>query len=214
MQASKPSIRALTALAGPRLLGPRLTVRKLSMTGPTTFSSLLTTDKPYATNRPATPVRLSGEAIIPVPEATETGNKVRHFNTSRSLKAVGDASTIDFMYIPDFDPDARSAPLGIRVPILPWTEAQKSVKEFRTEGEEDSVMQPTIYTVSADGTHIHAPSAMSEMTDNNQFDYQGMADAVATTFSETRQEGEGMVRQILTGLMDDILGPKRGSSRA
>jgi hypothetical protein len=135
MQASKPTIRALTAFAGPRLLGPRLTVRHLSMTGPTTFSSLLTTDKPYASNRPSTPVRLSGELPIPVPEATETGGKVRHFNTSRSLKAVGDTSTIDFMYIPDFDLETRSAPLGIRVPILPWAEAGKDVKGRATESE-------------------------------------------------------------------------------
>jgi hypothetical protein len=140
MAASKSSIRALSAaLAGPRLLGPRLTVRQLSMTGSTSSSSLLTTDKPYASSRPAGPIRLSGETTIPVAEATETGNKVRHFNTSRSLKAVRDTSTIDFAFIPDFDPETRSAPLGIRVPILPWAEAAQGVKGRATEGENESV---------------------------------------------------------------------------
>lgn len=125
MAASKPSIRAISALAaGPRLLGPRLTVRQLSMTGPTSSSSLLTTDKPYASNRSRGPIRLSGEQTFPVPEATETGNKVRRFNTSRSRKSVGDTSTLDFAYIPDFDPETRSAPLGVRVPILPWADVQ------------------------------------------------------------------------------------------
>jgi len=114
----------MSALAGPRLLGPRLTVRQLSMTGPATFSSLLTTDKPYASNRRTNPIRLAGEQIIPVPEATETGNKVRRFNTSRSRKAIKDSSTMDFTYIPDFDPETRSAPLGVRVPILPWADVQ------------------------------------------------------------------------------------------
>jgi len=143
MAVSKPSIRALSAaLAGPRLLGPRLTVRQLSMTGSTTFSSLLTTDKPYASSRPAGPIRLSGETTIPVPEASETGNKIRHFNTSRSLKAVGDTSTIDFMFIPEFDVETRSAPLGIRVPILPWAEVGKDVKGRATESENDSVRFP------------------------------------------------------------------------
>ncbi|KAL6170405.1 hypothetical protein ACJQWK_03386 [Exserohilum turcicum] len=124
MAASKPSIRALCALAaGPRLLGPRLTVRHLSMTGPTSSSSLLTTDKPYVSNRPRGPIRLSGEHATPVAELAETGN-VRRFNTSRSSKFVGDSSTLDFAYLPDFDPHTRSAPLGMRVPILPWADVQ------------------------------------------------------------------------------------------
>ncbi|KAF1940174.1 hypothetical protein EJ02DRAFT_406998 [Clathrospora elynae] len=213
MQASKPTIRALRALVtGPRLTGPRLTVRHLSMTGSTTFSSLLTTDKPYASTR-SRPVRLSGETTIPVPEATETGDKVRHFNTSRSRKAAGDTSTIDFMFIPDFDPELKRTSSGLRVPILPWIEAGENVKGRATEAEEP-VMVPTISTVAADGTHIHAPSAMSDMTDSNQFDYQGMAETVANKITQTSEAGEGMVRQILTGLMDDVLGPKRGSTRA
>ena len=104
------------------------------MTGSTSSSSLLTTDKPYASNRPAGPIRLHGEQTIPVPEATETGNKVRRFNTSRSLKSVGDSSTLDFMHFPDFNPETRSAPLGIRVPILPWANVAS-----RSAESEDSV---------------------------------------------------------------------------
>lgn len=94
------------------------------MTGPTSSSSLLTTDKPYVSNRSRGPIRLSGEHANPITEAAESGNKVRRFNTSRSRKSVGDSSTLDFAYIPDFDPETRSAPLGIRVPILPWADVQ------------------------------------------------------------------------------------------
>ncbi|CAN9285479.1 unnamed protein product [Alternaria alternata] len=209
MAASKPSVRIISALAGPRLLGPRLTVRQLSMTGSTSSSSLPTTDKPYASNRPAGPIRLHGEQTIPVPEATETGNKVRRFNTSRSLKSVGDSSTLDFMHFPDFNPETRSAPLGIRVPILPWA----NVASRSAESEDSIPMQPTIYTVSADGTHIHSPSAMSEMTDSNQSAYQGMAEAVASKFTATRQEGEGMVKQIWNDLMEDLADLANGSKR-
>lgn len=43
---------------------------------------------------------------------------VRHFNTSRALKAVNDSSTIDFAYFPDFDPDNAESS-AIRVPLLP-----------------------------------------------------------------------------------------------
>ena len=55
---------------------------------------------------------------------------------------------------------------------------------------------------------------MSEMTDTNQFDYQGMAETVANKITETRQEGESMVKQILTDFMEDIGISKRGSARA
>lgn len=59
---------------------------------------------------------------------------------------------------------------------------------------------------------------MSEMTDSNQSGYQGMAEAVASKFTATRQEGEGMVKQIWNDLMEDLAdlasGPKRGSNKA
>lgn len=56
------------------------------------------------------------------------------------MRAVGDTSTIDFMYIPEFDPDMGSAPV-LRVPILPFTEASESVKAHATEAEEVPVRQ-------------------------------------------------------------------------
>lgn len=59
----------------------------------------------------------------PLVGAPVTGRSFRHFNTSRELKAPKDTSTIDFAYIPDFDPDLGSSPVGIRVPILPTTVA-------------------------------------------------------------------------------------------
>lgn len=54
----------------------------------------------------------------PVPDSVEKpAQSVRHFNTSRALKAVKDSSTIDFAYLPDFEPES-SQPLP-RVPIVP-----------------------------------------------------------------------------------------------
>lgn len=44
---------------------------------------------------------------------------VRHFNTSRSLKAVNDSSTIDFAYLPAIEPDDGQAADFLRVPIVP-----------------------------------------------------------------------------------------------
>ena len=48
---------------------------------------------------------------------------------------MGDSSTIDFMYIPDFDPDMRAAPVELRVPILPFTQASAATKAEVTEAE-------------------------------------------------------------------------------
>ena len=53
----------------------------------------------------------------PSVDQKEEVKPVRHFNTSRSLKAVNDSSTMDFAYMPDFDPDNAITP--IRVPLLP-----------------------------------------------------------------------------------------------
>jgi hypothetical protein len=102
MHASRASIRAFRAVQ----------TRNLHMTGPATFSSILTSDKPTGAARgPAV------AATTPAPSAAES-KPIRHFNTSRSLKAVKDSSTIDFAFIPDFDPDTRSAPVEMRVPVI------------------------------------------------------------------------------------------------
>jgi hypothetical protein len=61
------------------------------------------------------------------------------------MKAVGDTSTIDFMYIPEFE-DVGAAPVQLRVPILPFTEASKNVKGYATEADEAPVRLITSFT--------------------------------------------------------------------
>jgi hypothetical protein len=76
-------------------------------------------------------------------------------------------------------------------------------------------MRPTIMTVSADGTHIHAPAAMSEVSDNNTVDFQGMAAKIASKMSKPVEESAGIARELWNGLVDDVLGPKsQGPARA
>ncbi|KAF2185396.1 hypothetical protein K469DRAFT_576363 [Zopfia rhizophila CBS 207.26] len=244
MAASRASSRALKQLAV-----SSKQARSLHMTGPATFSSLLTSERPVASlprdvaglraecqkrKLPTTGTkaelidRLSAHELAnsrtfstavhdskrPAPEFPTAGKPVRHFNTSRSLKAVGDGSTIDFAYFPDYDPDTRGSPI-IRVPILPQTVTSQSSKSYAAEDTEETVMRPTIMTVSADGTHIHAPSAMSEVSDNNSIDFQGMAAKVASRFGKPVEQKASMAKEVWGGLMDDIFGPKgRGPARA
>ncbi|KAF3007784.1 hypothetical protein E8E13_010317 [Curvularia kusanoi] len=198
---------------GPRLLktqGPRLLktqTRSLHETGATSSSSLLTSDKPtFGSLSPKLP---SSEAAA---WKHETGNALRHFNTSRSLKAVNDSSTIDFMYIPDFDPDMKAAPTKINVPIILSTPTSSATRAAVAEEADQPVMQPTIYTAAADSTHIHAPSAMADMTESNHIDFQGMASKVTKNLQKPVEEAEGMARQIWNDFLEDVFGPKHSSA--
>jgi hypothetical protein len=74
-------------------------------------------------------------------------------------------------------------------------------------------MMPTIYTVAADFTHIHAPSAMSEVSDSNHSDFQGLASVVVSKLPKP-SEVEGMTKQILSGLWEDLAGSSHGPVRA
>lgn len=59
-----------------------------------------------STKRPAT----SSKVVESAP--------VRHFNTSRAMKANHDTSTIDFAYLPELE-DGAAGLLNLRVPLLP-----------------------------------------------------------------------------------------------
>ena len=54
----------------------------------------------------------------PAADSVDAPKPVRHFNTSRTLKAVKDTSTIDFAFMPALhDEDIEASPM--RVPIIP-----------------------------------------------------------------------------------------------
>ncbi|KAF2490705.1 hypothetical protein BU16DRAFT_585094 [Lophium mytilinum] len=251
MAASRASsLRALNRLA----VGTAQ-IRGLHMTGPSTFSSLLTTERPainlprdteglraeckkrnlpttgsnteltnrltahetvnsraYSTTRPSRPTILA-------PASSDV--RSRQFNTSRALKAVNDTSTMDFAYLPDFDPDLSPAPLLPRVPLLPSTfySSAAEIPSYATGGEVADegagVMKPEIVTASLDGTHIHAPSAMSEVSDSGAVDFQGLAEKVGKAV-EGKVGGEegGMARQVWGGLVEDLFGPRGGRPAA
>ncbi|KAF1814509.1 hypothetical protein P152DRAFT_393414 [Eremomyces bilateralis CBS 781.70] len=192
------------------------TTRSLHMTGPATYpSSLLTSERTAATtaveqskqSKPARPAESS-----PATSATPA----RHFNTSRALKAVNDTSPIDFAYLPEFDPDSQVTPVAVRVPLLPvGLYPNTSTYEDNTS---ESVMRPEIFTASADGTHISAPSAFADIHDNGagEIDYNKIADGLSAAVGSIRgalpTEEVGMVKQVWHDLLDDVLGPKKSSA--
>lgn len=95
-------------------------VRQLHMTGPATFPSpLLTSERPAAAA-----AKKAKDAVAKRPSVDAESDEhptivpARHFNTSRELKAVNDSSTIDFAFLPAFDPDNDVTAAHIRVPIF------------------------------------------------------------------------------------------------
>jgi hypothetical protein len=159
----------------------------------------------------------------------------RHFNTSRSLKVVGDSSTIDFAYLPDIDLSLESPRAEIRVPILPDIEsdyAQAVLDDHHLDAEaggiDDSehavVMKPQIVTVTetlADGAHVdldlngHA-SAMSEVQDNHgtEMTVDALTELAGTVGKSARKlvdkvPEQTAVKRVWSGFVDDLLGEKR-----
>lgn len=78
-----------------------------------------------------------------------TSQPTRQFNTSRDLKAVGDTSTIDFAFFPDFDPDSDQTP-AIRVPILPenFRDPTAAIGDIGAANEAVSFSQGSVSYVS------------------------------------------------------------------
>ncbi|KAL4964783.1 uncharacterized protein BDV14DRAFT_200595 [Aspergillus stella-maris] len=137
----------------------------------------------------------------------------REFNTSRSLKAVKDTSTVDFAYMPSIA--AESSPsTDAPVPIL----SEVFTHYDPTNPSSASPMKPQVYTVSGDGANISA-SPMSEVVDNDsvEIDPFSLTEAVGKSRFAAELKGEqgkasGVVSELWNGFLDDLLGPKQQSA--
>ncbi|KAJ5368292.1 uncharacterized protein N7496_008052 [Penicillium cataractarum] len=141
----------------------------------------------------------------------------RSFNTSRSQKAVGDSSTVDFIYMPAMSTlDAPSTrPAFPKVPVLP-----DLYSHHDAAAPSAPPMKPQIYTVS--GGDISAASAMSEVVDNHavEIDPFSLTEAVGRSRigeelarSNGATKEPGVVRELWAGFLDDVLGPKDTAAR-
>ncbi|KAG9992913.1 hypothetical protein KCU78_g19157, partial [Aureobasidium melanogenum] len=143
----------------------------------------------------------------PSVEQQDEVKAVRHFNTSRALKAVNDSSTIDFAYFPDFDPDNAEAS-AIRVPLLPNNFSPARTGAHSLEAADDMVMKPQINTMAAD----KIISNFSEVSDNNAMtiDFQGMAERIAAATQKAAQapiaEQTSILKQLWKGIVEDFKG--------
>lgn len=162
-------------------------------------------------NSPAEYVHSSPSGIEAISNNNLYSAPTRSFNTSRSLKAVNDSSTVDFAYMPSITESSASSDMP--VPILP--DMYTSYDSTQSSG---SPMRPQVYTVSGDGVNISA-SPMSEVVDNDamEIDPFSLTEAVGKSryaAEMKRQQSEpGVMKEVWSGFLDDLLGPKQASSR-
>lgn len=148
----------------------------------------------------------------------------RPFNTSRSSKAIHDNSPVDLVYMPSMaDLDAPSARPYPRVPVLPDLSSSASVSSSQSPHSHSDAppMKPQIYTVAGASADV-AASAMSEVVDNHAVDIDpfSLTEAVGRSREgeelsrgEKGQREPGIVRELWTGFLDDVLGPKGAARR-
>lgn len=139
----------------------------------------------------------------------------RKINTSRSASTINDTSTVDFIYMPSMaDLDVSPVHTHPKVPVLPDLYSHHPRTSLS-----DPPMKPQIYTVAGEGADI-AASAMSEVVDNVAVDIDpfSLTEAVGRSrVGEELSRGQnggnasrepGVVRELWSGFLDDVLGPK------
>lgn len=216
-------------------------IRQLHLTGPATFSSpIVSTSKQTTAGLPRDIAALQNEARNPSSFGSKnelvdhTSNissfstaaeemkqqQSRNYNTSRVLKAVNDSSTMDFTYLPMVESESEVSGPAITVPLLPQTYTSRHVKQADPE---IVVIRPMIVTASADSN----ASAMSDVHDNSavEIDFHGLADRLSSATaafqrSVTRhrgnevETGQSTLKQLWNGLLDDMLGARKGATAA
>ncbi|KAL8907896.1 MAG: hypothetical protein Q9207_001133 [Kuettlingeria erythrocarpa] len=118
--------------------------------------------------------------------------------------------------MPQHTLEESKPPEIVRIPLLPQNFFPPRTEQGLEEAVE-SVIRPEISLVSANSTHIESPSAMSEVTDNHAIDLDpyNLTNKVAAAATRTAEDAvdkmreAGTVRELWSGLLDDLFGSKR-----
>ena len=150
----------------------------------------------------------------------------RSFRTSSPQPAAHDTSTIDYFFMPDFHASAQEQPEAkIRVPLLPdnYNPDRSAGGAHPIESQEISIPRPEISVVAAHPEMV-LPAMLSEVVGNEGLDVdigqwtkgftfnpEAWIPAVLTETAQGQegQEEGGVLRELWTGVVDDIFGEKR-----
>jgi hypothetical protein len=134
------------------------------------------------------------------------------FRTSAPAQAAHDNSTIDFFTFPEIPEEPPINPYArIRVPLLPdnYTPDRSANSAHAAESFDAPAAKPEIHIIAAHPERV-APAAMSEVVGNDGLDVdlsaltKGFSDVVEKVVKEP-----GVVRELLSGMVDDIFGAKK-----
>lgn len=134
----------------------------------------------------------------------------------------------------DLDAPSASIHTGPRVPVLPELHSTATLRTGQspshTVGSDPPPMKPQVYAVAGNGAGSEvAASPMSEVVDNHAVEIDPFSltetvgrariEAEAAGSSGTASAGQGqgqgqkgIVRELWSSVMDDLMGPRQGSS--
>ncbi|KAJ6103940.1 hypothetical protein N7486_004162 [Penicillium sp. IBT 16267x] len=213
------SLRALRQISNQRSAAP-IARRGLHITGVQSAQPAGSADKERLSSHDVLQSRAFSIAMRRIKSNAFSDSSSRQFNTSRASKAIGDTSTVDFIYMPSMAELEASSPRfsSPRVPVLPDLSSLPT-----SQSPSAPPMKPQIYTVSGAGADVSA-SAMSEVVDNHSVDLDPFSLTEAVGRSRTGEMMQrqangsgasqpGVVKELWAGFLDDVLGPKQSSAR-
>ncbi|KAJ5653353.1 hypothetical protein N7490_000356 [Penicillium lividum] len=210
------SLRALRQVS--QYSATPITRRALHITGVQSAQPVNSSDKASLSNHDVLQSRAFAMAMRRI-NGNAFSDSSRQFNTSRSSKANGDNSTVDFIFMPSMaDLEAGPRSYSPRVPVLPDLSSYQA-----SHSSSAPPMKPQIYTVAGAGADV-AASAMSEVVDNHAVDLDPFSLTETVGRSRTgemlqRQANgsgagqPGVVKELWAGFLDDVLGPKQSAAR-
>jgi len=163
----------------------------------------------------------------PVQE-TRTIPMMQGFRTSAISKAARDSSTLDHCIFPSPAEESSTNPFArLRVPLLPdnYTPDRSASSPHAVESLDEALSKPEISVIAAYPEMV-LPAMMSEVVGNDGLDMdigqltkgfvhtpaayiQSVKESVTETIAENT--GDGGLKELWSGIVDDILGPRSSS---
>jgi hypothetical protein len=133
------------------------------------------------------------------------------FRTSAPKQAAHDSSTIDFFFFPDVpEPPPKNPFAKLRVPLLPdnYTPNRSPESGHSLEELDTAIPGPEISIVASHPEDV-IPATISEVVGNDGLDVDITQLTGAFTKASAKDSKEpGVLKELWSGFVDDILGPK------
>ena len=132
------------------------------------------------------------------------------FRTSAPKPSRLDTSSIDFAYLPNLHVEAPYDPyMHIRVPLLPDNKTPPSNR--LPEAFDAPLPQPEIVVIAANPDDVYTASALTEVegmgVDGIELGFvHGLEGSSSSGGGDELLGGQGMIRDLWKGLVDDVFG--------